>query len=103
MAAPLHDLGKIAIPDSILIKPGKLTVEERRIIETHCTIGGRMLGDEFEELLDVRCLENKDKTAAREILCDPVLDTAREIALTYIMSGGTAKAIPQVWREKKYH
>lgn len=34
-AAPLHDLGKISIPDSILQKPGKLTVEEFEIIKTH--------------------------------------------------------------------
>ncbi|MBI1956566.1 MAG: HD domain-containing protein [Acidobacteria bacterium] len=35
----LHDIGKIGIPDSILLKPGKLTEEERRIMETHVRIG----------------------------------------------------------------
>lgn len=38
-AAPLHDIGKIGIPDSILLKPGKLNIEERAIIEMHTTIG----------------------------------------------------------------
>lgn len=38
-AAPLHDIGKIGIPDSILLKPGKLNKEERAIIEMHVTIG----------------------------------------------------------------
>ncbi len=42
-AAPLHDVGKIGIPDSILLKTGRLTHEERRIMETHVTIGAAML------------------------------------------------------------
>lgn len=42
-AAPLHDLGKIGIPDSILLKPGKLTPEEYEIIKGHTTIGAHML------------------------------------------------------------
>ncbi len=43
MAAPLHDLGKIAIADSILLKPGKLTEEEWQKMRRHTTIGARML------------------------------------------------------------
>ena len=43
LAAALHDIGKVAIPDSILTKPGKLTAEERAIMETHAEIGGQML------------------------------------------------------------
>lgn len=38
-AAPLHDIGKIGISDSILLKPGRLTEEERNIMQTHCEIG----------------------------------------------------------------
>ena len=38
-SAPLHDIGKVGIPDSILLKPGKLTPEERKIMETHTTLG----------------------------------------------------------------
>ena len=41
--ALLHDIGKIGIPDSILNKPGKLTDEERAVIQTHPTIGGDIL------------------------------------------------------------
>lgn len=41
--AVLHDIGKIGIPDSILLKPGLLSAEERRIIETHVLIGGGIL------------------------------------------------------------
>ncbi|MCW5626854.1 MAG: two-component system response regulator [Burkholderiales bacterium] len=38
-SAPLHDIGKVGIPDSILLKPGKLTDEEFEIMKTHTTIG----------------------------------------------------------------
>lgn len=40
---PLHDIGKIAIPDNILLKPEKLTEEERKIVEKHPVIGAKML------------------------------------------------------------
>jgi len=42
-AMPLHDIGKIAIPDNILLKPEKLTEEERKIVEKHPIIGAKML------------------------------------------------------------
>ena len=42
-AAPLHDVGKVGIPDSILLKPGKLSLEEFEVIKTHTVIGGRIL------------------------------------------------------------
>lgn len=43
MASPMHDIGKIGIPDVILNKPGKLTTEEFEIIKTHTTIGHDIL------------------------------------------------------------
>ena len=42
-SAPLHDLGKIGVPDAILNKPGKLTDEEFDIIKSHTKIGGRII------------------------------------------------------------
>jgi putative two-component system response regulator len=51
-AAPLHDVGKIGIADSILLKPGRLTPEEFDIIKTHVTIGSRILtGGQYALLL----------------------------------------------------
>jgi putative two-component system response regulator len=41
--APIHDIGKIGIPDRILLKPGKLTSAEFEVIKTHTTIGAQML------------------------------------------------------------
>lgn len=47
--SPLHDIGKVAISDSILHKPGKLTPEEFEIIKTHTTIGGRLIKEIFDK------------------------------------------------------
>jgi len=52
-AAPLHDIGKVAIPDAILDKAGPLTAEERAIMETHTLIGHRILDDSRAEVLRV--------------------------------------------------
>jgi putative two-component system response regulator len=52
-AAPLHDVGKIGIPDRILQKPGKLDPEEWRIMQTHVTIGARIIGEHKRGLLAV--------------------------------------------------
>ena len=43
IAAPLHDVGKVSIPDSVLKKPGGLTDEEWQVMKTHAEIGGRLL------------------------------------------------------------
>jgi putative two-component system response regulator len=45
LAAMLHDVGKIGIPDSILLKPGPLDPQDREIIERHSELGNRMLAD----------------------------------------------------------
>lgn len=53
LAAPLHDVGKVAIPDSILLKPGRLNDEEMATIRTHAEIGGRILADSHCELIQL--------------------------------------------------
>jgi diguanylate cyclase (GGDEF)-like protein/PAS domain S-box-containing protein len=60
-AAPLHDIGKVGIPDLILLKPGRLTSEERLIMEGHAQIGADILSGSGS----------------------PVLTMAEEIALTH--------------------
>jgi PAS domain S-box-containing protein len=42
-AAPLHDIGKLAIPDRVLLKPGRLSHEERVVMHTHTSLGARLL------------------------------------------------------------
>lgn len=43
-ASPMHDVGKIGIPDHILLKPGRLTPEESKIMKTHSILGAEILG-----------------------------------------------------------
>lgn len=51
LSAPMHDIGKIAIPDSILLKPGKLTPEEWKIMQSHASLGYEMLKHSDRRLL----------------------------------------------------
>lgn len=53
LATPLHDIGKVGIPDVILRKPGKLTEEEFAIVKTHTTIGAEILAGGESELTDL--------------------------------------------------
>ena len=58
-SAPLHDIGKVGIPDRILLKPGKLTADEFEIMKTHTTLGRDAIEhamidmDEGAEFLDM--------------------------------------------------
>src|SRR5690606_23538449 len=48
LATPLHDIGKVGIPDNVLLKPGKLTREEFEVMKMHTTIGGSTLAAAVE-------------------------------------------------------
>lgn len=52
-ASPMHDVGKIGIPDHILLKPGKLEPEEFEIMKTHATIGAEIIIDRPSDLLQM--------------------------------------------------
>ncbi len=56
LAAPIHDVGKLAIPDAILNKPGKLTTEEFIIMKTHSPIGYEMLKNSTRSILKIGAL-----------------------------------------------
>jgi len=56
LASQLHDVGKVAIPDSILLKPGKLTDEEFETIKTHAEIGYRMLSSSTSPVVQLGAL-----------------------------------------------
>lgn len=66
-AAPLHDVGKVGIPDRILLKPGKLTPNEFELMKTHTTLG-------------YEAIEKAMKRVGQRI---PVLEKAAEIALSH--------------------
>jgi putative two-component system response regulator len=54
-AAPLHDVGKIGIPDSILLKPGRLTALEFEVMQKHTVLGSALLAESESELLRLAC------------------------------------------------
>lgn len=83
-ASPMHDIGKIGIPDAVLLKPGKLEPQEWEIMKTHAEIGGHLLEGDDSDLIRM----------------------AREIAFTHhekwdgsgYPNGLVGKAIPQTGR-----
>jgi putative two-component system response regulator len=80
LSAPLHDLGKIGIPDAILHKPGELTEDERRQMRMHCEIGERILSQPNNAK---QLMAFSGATCPDEVFFsneDPVLQMAREIA-----------------------
>jgi putative two-component system response regulator len=54
-ASPMHDVGKIAIPDHILLKPGKFEPDEWEIMKTHTTIGREILKGSDSAILNLAC------------------------------------------------
>jgi len=74
-AAPLHDIGKVGIPDHILRKPGKLSAEEFAIIQGHSRIGGEAL-----DIAICRVMDADDSPLAGDNSCLAFLVTAAMIA-----------------------
>lgn len=52
-AAPMHDIGKVGIPDHILLKPGKLSIDEFAIMKSHATLGYQILAGSASETLQM--------------------------------------------------
>ena len=82
-AAPLHDMGKVGIPDSILLKPGKLTPDEYAIMQKHALFGQRT----FEPLSEDDLQAVKSHTFLGQMIMDvqssPIITMAAKIALTH--------------------
>ena len=76
-AAPLHDIGKVGIPDAILLKPGRLTPEEFTIMKTHPAIGA----DAIEKAMAQALTGTDDQTAEQSIGAFSFLHVAKEISL----------------------
>ncbi len=76
-AAPLHDIGKVGIPDAILLKPGKLTPEEFEVMKTHASIGAQAIdeaiqsvhgGSDIRETIDAEKAANAFTASALDFL-----------------------------------
>lgn len=64
LASPMHDLGKVGIPDNILNKPGPLTDKERKIMDTHALLGYEMLKNSKRQIMQtaaIIALEHHEK------------------------------------------
>ncbi len=82
IASALHDLGKIGIPDRVLLKPGKLTSEEWVIVKQHCTIGAGILRRDHPVNRLVSGMEGP-LPSGEPISGNPLLHTAAQIALSH--------------------
>ncbi len=83
MAAPLHDLGKIGIPDSILLSPGKLTCQEFEVMKQHCEIGRGILDPFAAEEVELLRNPNTNKADLPASMRLPLLTMAARIAQTH--------------------
>ncbi|MEA3545479.1 MAG: response regulator [Thermodesulfobacteriota bacterium] len=81
-ASPLHDIGKIGIPDSILLKSGKLSAGEYKTMQTHCNIGAEILRHDVAPslLVEGSVTDGSDPTATLQDR-NPLLFMAANIAL----------------------
>jgi putative two-component system response regulator len=78
-AAPLHDLGKVGIPDAILLKPGRLTAEEMDVMKTHPAIGAAAIEKAMRESLAAA----DEAMAAQASGAFAFLQAAHDIALSH--------------------
>ena len=78
-AAPLHDIGKIGIPDAVLLKPGRLDAEEFATMQTHAAIGARAIERAMAQAVD----SAGDITPAQSHSAFAFMHVAREIALSH--------------------
>lgn len=56
VASPMHDIGKVGIPDSVLLKPGKLSDDEFEIMKTHAAIGARVLSGSKRKIIEASAI-----------------------------------------------
>lgn len=78
-AAPLHDVGKVGIPDAVLLKPGRLNAEEFAVMQTHAAIGAEAIDKAMNEALAA----TEDDTAELAPGAFAFMQVAREIALSH--------------------
>ena len=95
-AAPLHDVGKIGIPDDILLKPGKLDDAERVLMNQHCDLGRSVCSKEQPGLPAERYSHVQLGRSLARKTNSPLLKMAGSIAYTHHERWDGARAIPRV-------
>jgi HD-GYP domain-containing protein (c-di-GMP phosphodiesterase class II) len=105
MASTLHDIGKISIPDCVLLKPGKLTEEEFEIMKTHTVIGYELLSNSSKPILKIAsriAREHHEKYNGtgypRGISGEEIEVYSRIVALTDVFDAlGTERVYKEKW------
>ena len=97
-ASPMHDVGKIGIPDGILLKPGPLTDDERDIMQRHTVIGAEILSGSDDELLKMArdiALSHHEKWDGsgypRRLVAKAIPEAARIVAITDVFDALTSE------------
>jgi putative two-component system response regulator len=100
LASTMHDIGKVAVPDSVLLKPGKLTAYERAVMERHAQVGYEMLTGSGSELLDLAATialthhERFDgKGYPRKLEADQIPLPGRIVAVADVFDAVTSKRV----------
>lgn len=83
LTSPLHDIGKIGIPDKILLKPGKLTPDEWDVMKQHCALGAKILRHDVWSLPPWLVAGVRGFQIGGEEDDNPLLKMASSIALTH--------------------
>ncbi len=110
-AAPLHDIGKIATPDHILLKPGKLTPEEFIIMKEHAKIGYKILADSTKPILMTAAIiahshhEKWDGSGYPQSLSGEKIPIyGRIVAIADVVDAlGTERIYKKAWSQEKIH
>jgi putative two-component system response regulator len=82
LASPLHDIGKIGIPDHILLKPEALTPQEWTVMKRHCEIGARILAQQSKVMSAFLAWRGASESVGAG-MHNPLLETASAIALSH--------------------
>ena len=109
IASPMHDIGKVGIPDSILNKPGKLTEDEFHIMKSHAEIGYEMLKNSNREILKAAAIvsyEHHEKWNGagypRRLKGDDIHIYGRITAIADVFDAlGSARCYKEAWPLKK--
>lgn len=108
-ASPMHDIGKVAIPDAILNKPGRFDAEERKIMDTHAELGYNMLKSSNRPLMQAASIvayehhEKWDGTGyPRGLKGEEIHIYGRITAIADIFDAlGSDRCYKKVWEDEK--
>lgn len=109
LASPMHDIGKVGIPDAILNKPGKLTFEEFEVMKTHAQIGYEMLKHSNKPILQTASIVARDhhekwngKGYPRGLKGDDIHIYGRITAVADVFDAlGSDRAYKKAWEDEK--